>query len=161
MRLAALSCLVALGLVGAAGCGPTVDLSKALQIVDVQSGYQDLGVVNAKTKMVPTATFHVKNVGATAIDGFQLSASFWIVGDDGMKDDLTLPQSVAKDLAPGATSEAITVTAQFGYTLDVPRAEAFQNSVFRDFVIKLTGKIGGKIAKIGEINVDRKIFSKN
>lgn len=149
--------LAGIAAVALAGCGPEVDLAKAAQIVDVQSGYYDMGIINGKTKIVPQAIVHVKNVGAGALPGFQISASYWRTGDDGMADEMIHPNLVAKDLAPGATSEAITLRGNVGYTLDVSRAEAFSNSQFRDFTIKVFGKVGGRIAKLGEFKIDQKI----
>ena len=78
-----------------------------------------------------------------------------------MKDENLLTHLVAKDLAPGATSEPIVLRANFGFTLDVPRSEAFANSYFKDFTMKVFGKVGGRIAKLGEFTVDRKIVAKD
>ncbi|TAK10684.1 MAG: hypothetical protein EPO35_13245 [Acidobacteria bacterium] len=157
-----ISCLAAAAVAtGAAGCGAEVDLAKAVQIVDVSSGYYDMGIINGKTKLVPQAIVHVKNASDRALPGFQMSASYWAAGDDGMKDEMIVTHSVAKDLAPGATSDAIVLRANFGFTLEVPRAETFQNSSFRDFTIKVFGKVGGRIAKLGEFTVERKIVPKD
>lgn len=153
--------LAVLSLTAAAACGPEVDLAKSAQIVDVQSGYYDMGIVDGKTKIVPQAIVHIKNVGQTTLSGFQISASYWRTGDDGMSDEMIHPDLVAKDLAPGATSEPILLRGNVGYTLDVSRAEAFQNSMFRDFTIKVFGKVGGRMAKLGELNVDQKIVPKD
>ena len=38
----------------AAGCGPTVDLTQALQVQSIATGWSDAGVVDGKTKLVPT-----------------------------------------------------------------------------------------------------------
>jgi hypothetical protein len=164
MRLIKLSlalAAVSLALVASPACGPEVDLAKSAQIVDVTSGYYDMGIVNGKSKIVPQAIVHVKNVGDRALPGFQISSSYWAAGDDGMKDELIVQHLVAKDLAPGATSEAILLRAKQGFTLDVSRAEAFGNTYFKDFTIRVFGKIGGRIAKLGEVTVERKILPKD
>jgi hypothetical protein len=145
----------------AAACGPEVDLAKSVEIVDVQSGYYDMGIIDGKTKIVPQAIVHIKNVGTAPLPGFQISASYWRVGDDGMSDETIGQELVASGLAPGATSDAIVLRGNVGYTLDVSRAEAFQNSMFRDFTIKVFGKVGGRMAKLGELNVDQKIVPKD
>ena len=113
--------------------------------------------------MVPEATLRVKNVGTRSlpVTGFQISASYWLVGDDGMKDENLVTHLVARDLAPGATSDPIVLRANFGFTLEVPRAEAFQNSYFRDFTMKVFGKVAGRTAKLGEFTVERKILTKD
>lgn len=152
---------VALALAGSSACGAEVDLAKAAQLVDVQTGYYDMGIVNGQTKLVPQAVVRVKNVSDRALPGFQMSASYWLVGDDGMKDENLITHLVAKDLAPGATSEPVLLRANFGFTLEVSRAEAFSNSYFRDFTMKVFGKVGGRIAKLGDVNIDRKIVPKD
>lgn len=151
---------LAAALVAAAACA-TVDLSKAVQVRVVSSGYYDLGVINGKTKIVPGATVRVKNVSGASIDGLQMSASFWIVGDDGMKDEIHVMGLVAKGLAPGAESEPILLKATHGYTLDVPRSQAFQNRVFRDFTIRVLGKTSGTIYRLGDFTIEQRIFPKD
>ncbi len=159
-RLLALAA-VSTFLVTSAACGPEVDLATSVELVDIQSGYYDMGIVDGQTKLVPQASVRVKNISDRDLPGFQMSASYWLVGDDGMKDENLVTHSVAKDLAPGATSEPIVLRANFGFKLEVSRAEAFSNSYFRDFTIKVFGKIGGRIAKLGEVNVERKLLAKD
>ena len=150
-----------LAVAGSSACGPEVDLAQAAQLVDVQTGYYDMGIVNGQTKLGPQAVVRVKNVSDRALPGFQISASYWLVGDDGMKDENLVTHLVAKDLAPGATSEPIVLRANFGFTLEVARAEAFSNSYFRDFTMKIFGKVGGRITKLSDVTVDRKIILKD
>jgi hypothetical protein len=42
-------------------CGPTVDLTKGLQVAIVNSGWYDLGIVNGQNKLVPSVTFTLRN----------------------------------------------------------------------------------------------------
>lgn len=142
-------------------CGSQIALDKVIQITDVHSGYTDMGLVNGETKLVPTATVRVKNTGTETINGFQLSASFWRVGEDGQKDEIQLPHLVAKDIAPGALSDPITIRANFGYKLEGARADFFTHSMFVDFTIRVVGKISGGLFKIGEVPVERKILPKD
>jgi hypothetical protein len=152
---------VAATLVASAACGPEVDLAKAVQIVDVQTGYYDMGVIDGKSKIVPQAILRIKNVSDRALPGFQMSATYWTAGADAEKDEKIVPHLVAKDLAPGATSDPIVLRANFGFTPEMARSEAFNSSYFVDFTVKVFGKIGGRIAKLGEIKVDRKILPKD
>jgi hypothetical protein len=43
-------------------CGPTVDLTKGLQVTIVDTGWYDAGIVNGQNKLVPSVTFKLKNV---------------------------------------------------------------------------------------------------
>jgi len=164
MRLINLSlalAAVSVALVALSGCGPEVDLAKSAKIVDVTSGYYDMGVVNGKSKIVPQVVVHIKNDGDRALPGFQISATYWAAGADAENDEKIVQHLVAKDLAPGATSEAILMRANVGYTPEMSRAEAFNSSYFKDFTVKIFGKIGGRIAKLGEVIVERKILPKD
>lgn len=158
LSIAACAAGLAVTVLSAAGCGPSIALDKSVQLVDLHSGYVDMGIVSGKTKLVPSATVRVQNTGASTLSGFQLSAAFWRVGEDGQKDELLLPHTVAKDLAPGAKSDPIVIRANFGYTLEGARADFFTNSLFVDFTIKVFGKVGGRIYKVGEVTVERKIL---
>jgi len=143
------------------GCRSQVALDKVVTISASSSGYTDMGLVNGESKLVPTATIRVKNTGTETLAGFQLSAAFWRVGEDGQKDELLLPHLVAKDLAPGAESDPIVIRANFGYTLAGARADFFAHTMFVDFTIRVFGKVSGRLVKIGEVTVDRKILPKS
>ena len=150
-----------LAILPAAGCGTQAALDKVVEVTDAQSGYVDLGLVNGETRLVPSATVRVKNIGTATLSGFQLSATFWLAGGDGEKDERILPNLVAKDLAPGAVSEPISIRANHGYKLEGARADFFTHSLFVDFSIKVFGKVNGRMFRIGEVKVDRRILPKD
>ena len=58
------------------GCGPTVDLSTALQLSDVSTGWHDAGVVDGKNKLVPSVTFKLKNASDQSLTSLQVNALF-------------------------------------------------------------------------------------
>lgn len=149
---------LAAAFVPAAGCSE-VALDKVVVLTDIQSGYIDMGIVNGETRLIPSTTVRVKNTGTETLAGFKLSAAFWRAGEDGQKDDVLLQDLVAKDLAPGATSDPIDIRAKFGYKLEGARADFFSHSMFIDFTIKIFGKVAGKMFKIGEVPVERKILA--
>jgi hypothetical protein len=157
----ALATAVCVALLPVTGCGTAAPLDKSVEFTEVQSGYVDMGLVNGETKLVPYASLRIKNIGTAPLDGFQLSASFWRVGEDGQKDEMQLPHLVAKNLAPGAVSDRITIRANFGYTLAGARADFFAHSMFVDFTIKVFGKISGRMYRVGEVSVERKIVPKD
>lgn len=142
------------------GCGADAPLDKTVELVVTETGYTDLGLVNGETKLVPTATLQVKNISQAAMAGFQISATFWPDGRDGATDEVILPNLVAKDLAAGALSDPIAIRANFGFKLEGARADFFSHSQFVDFTIKVLGKFNGRMFRLGEIKVDRKILAK-
>ena len=143
-----------------AGCGADVPLDKSVELVVNETGYTDLGIVNGETRLVPTATLQVKNIGASAMAGFQISATFWPAGRDGATDEVILQGLVAKSLAPAALSDPIVLRANFGFKLEGARADFFAHSGFADFTIKVLGKVNGRMYRLGDVKVDRKILAK-
>ena len=55
----------------AAACAPNVDLSKALTLTDVLSGYYDEGVQDGKTRLPPSITFRLHNASDKTIGPVQ------------------------------------------------------------------------------------------
>jgi hypothetical protein len=129
--------LLLLTSVSVAGCGPTVDLKKGLQVTILDSGWFDAGIVNGQNKLVPSFTFTLKNVSDQKLVTIQVNALFrrvneneeWgsgfktVVGSDG--------------LPSGATTPPITVRSQLGYTGSEARQEMLQNSHFVDAKVEL------------------------
>jgi hypothetical protein len=142
-----------------AGCGPRVDLQKALQVTDVLSGWYDFGIAqNGLNKLVPSVTFRLKNVSAVSLSRVQLIVSFWQAGADGENDSMEIEGIGASAVKPGASTDPILARSNVGYTLDQPRAELFTNSEFKDFVVKIFAKRSGTIVKLGEFTIDHRII---
>ena len=154
--------LVFLALVSSVACGPTVDLTKGLQVTIINSGWYDLGIVNGQNKLVPTVTFTLKNVSDQQLVTLQINALFrresenteWgtgfltVVGSDG--------------LAPGATTAPITIKSQLGYTgSDQSRQEMLQNAHFVDGKVELFAKYGStQWARMGSYPITRQLLVK-
>ncbi|ODS55724.1 MAG: hypothetical protein ABS36_08985 [Acidobacteria bacterium SCN 69-37] len=152
--------VLALSLAGA-GCSQ-VDLSKALSVTDVFTGYYHVGVVDEiNNKMVPSVTFKLANVGDTAVSRVQLMVGFWQVGADGLELDSKQIEGVGPTaLEPGASTEALLVRSEKGYTLSIeaPREQMFENSVFRDVTVKLFARRDGRLVSLGEFPVERRLI---
>ena len=150
---------VVLLLAGAAACnrGPT-DLAAALGVADVFTGYYDNGIKDGKNHLVPSVTFRLKNQWDRTLSSVQVTIDFWRDGEDGPRDSSLIHAIGSSGLAPGASSEPITVRSSSGYTLEQPRAELFDHSDFRDMTVKVFGKRGGRIVPLGEYRIDRRLL---
>src|SRR5471032_3066994 len=73
--------LLLLVIASSVACGPTVDLTKGLQVAIVSTGWYDLGIVNGQNKLVPTVTFTLKNVSDQKLAALQVQALFHRVND--------------------------------------------------------------------------------
>lgn len=146
------------GLAVTMACGPNVDLSNALEVTDVLSGYYDAGVKDGKNYLKPTISFRLHNQGDRKIGPVQMTVSFWGEGADGEWDSVVLQAIRADGLEAGASTESILARLNIGYTLEGARAEFFNHSGFKDVTAKLFASQAGKIYPVGEFKLDRVII---
>ena len=144
-----------------AACGPGVNLQQSAHVVDVTTGWFDAGMTpDGKNKLVPSISFRIKNDGSAMIGTTQLNLIFKRVID---KDEWTTSfvKGVGSDgLAPGATTPALVVHAQQGYTGTQPRLTMLQNAQFIDFKVEVFGKYGSATwAKLGEFPIKRQLLT--
>jgi hypothetical protein len=153
--------VVFLAAVATVSCGPTVDLTKGLQVVDVSTGWWDAGIVNGQNKLVPSVTFKFKNVSNQKLDILQANVVFRRVTEDKEWGSTFVKITGTEGLAPGATSESQTVKSQLGYTGSEPRQQMLANAQFVDAKIQIFAKYGSiQWQKVGEYTVPRTLISK-
>jgi len=144
-----------------ASCGPKVDLSQGLQVVDVSTGWWDAGVVDGQNKLVPSVTFKFKNVSDQPLDILQANVVFRRVTEDKEWGSAFVKVTGTEGLAPGATSQPQTVKSQLGYTGSESRQQMLANSQFVDAKIQLFAKYSNtQWQKVGEYTVPRTIIEK-
>ena len=156
---AVLICLLAVTL---SGCGgPTVDVAQGLQVVDVASGWFDLGIVDGKNKLVPSIAFKLKNVSDQTLRVLQANAIFRRVGDPMEWGDGFRMVARSEGLAAGATSELVTVDSQQGYTGSEARADMLKNTQFVDAEVEIFAKYGSAQWKaIGKFTITRQLLAR-
>lgn len=160
-RLGSIALLLVLA--ASSACGPGVDLAKGVIVADVLTGYYDDGVIKEGPQagwshILPSITFKLRNDSPEHLANVRLTVSFWADGQDGESDSRELRGIDSTGLAPGASTDAITVRPGAGFNLEAPRAELFNNSRFVDWTIKLFAKQGGRIVPIGVFKVDRRLI---
>jgi hypothetical protein len=149
--------LVGLAVVGSVSCGPRIDLS-SLEVTDTVTGWYDNGVKDGKNHLVPSLSFRLKNNGTVPATHVQLTISFWMAGDDGEYDGREVVGITGTPVPPGGSTEPILVRAAHGYTLEQPRAELFTHSGFRDVTARILAKRDGRIVRISEVKIDRRLI---
>jgi hypothetical protein len=128
--------LLLLSIVFAISCEQKVDLQKALQLGHVSTGWLDAGVVGGQHKIVPAASFTLKNVGDRTLGLIQLNAVFRQVNDPAEWSSAFVP-AAAKDLAPGASTGPIVVRGEKGYTGSDPPEAMLKHTEFVDAKVDL------------------------
>lgn len=155
MRAAVLLLLVAQLLVG---CGPTVDLAKALTVTNVATGWHDAGVVNGKNKLVPAIAFNLKNGSDQSLGSLQVNALFRRVNEPDEWGSGFVKVTGSDGLAPGATSDLVSINSQLGYTGEESRADLLKNGSFVDAKVEIFAKYAStQWTKIGEYPITRQL----
>ena len=144
------------------GCGgPPVDLKQALQIDIVSTGWYDVGIVDGKNKLVPSVSFTVKNLSEQELVSLQMMASFFRVNDTSSEWGNNLVKAAgAPGLAPGATTEVLTIRSPLGYTGTEPRVDMLKNSHFVDATVKLVAKYAAiQWTHVKEVPIERQLVT--
>jgi hypothetical protein len=162
MRLPTWPAVAVLGALLASGCDKPVDLTQALQVQDVSTGWWDAGVENGQNKLVPSVTFTVKNVSDQSLKVLQVNVLFRRVTEKDTEWGSGLVTIAGSEgLAPGATSQPFTVTSKLGYTGTEPRQQMLANSHFVDATAQLFAKYGStQWTRIDEHPVARTLLAK-
>jgi len=145
-------------LLAALGCGPTVDLSTALQVTDVATGWHDAGVVEGKNKLVPAIAFKLKNTSDQSLTTLQVNALFRRVSEPDEWGSGYMKVTGSDGLAPGTSTDLLTVNSQLGYTGIQPRAELLTNREFVDAKVELFAKYAStQWTRLGEFPITRQL----
>ena len=152
---------IAVALFAATACGPTVDLSKALQVQDVSTGWLDAGLSDAgQNKLVPVVRFKLKNASDQTLPVLQVNAVFRPANEE--KEWGTRFQSVtgSEGLSAGATTDMLTVRSDHGVTGTDPKPDLLKNSHFVDARVQLYAKYGSlSWVRIYETPVTRQLIN--
>jgi hypothetical protein len=158
-RMRALIPFLLLAVIASAGCGPFVDLTKGLQVVDVSTGWHDEGVVDGKNKLVPTVAFKLKNVSDQPLPVLQVNAVFRRVNDPNEWGAVFLAVPQAGALQPGGITETLTIKSRLGYTGEDPRADMLKNSQFVDAKVEIYAKYASaQWARIADHPIERRLI---
>jgi hypothetical protein len=156
-----LSALIAAAALASGACGPTIDLTKGLEVLDVSSGWFDAGIVEGKNKLVPTVAFKLKNTSDQTLGMLQVNVLFRRVNDNDEWGSGFLTVAGSEGLAPGSTSQTVTVKSQLGYTGTDPREDMLHNSQFVDAKVQIFGKYGStQWVRLAEYPITRRLITK-
>jgi len=115
-------------------------------------------MVDGKHKIVPAATFVLKNVSDQKLGLVQVNAVFRQIGDPKEWSSAYVPNA-ARELAPGASTGPITVRGEKGYTSEDPAESMLHNAQFVDATLELLVRSGSSgWAKLGDYPIDRKLI---
>lgn len=154
--------LLALALVTSACGRDDVDISRALQVTDVTSGWFDAGIVEeGKNKLVPSISFRLKNAHQSKITSVQMFAKFLRVGETDEWGTPPYVRAIGPDgLAPGSATEPLVLRSNLGYTGLQPRGQMLRNREFVDARVELFAKYrSDNWVKLGDYQVERQLLT--
>ena len=155
VAVAALSAAV----VSASACSAGADVATAIQVLDVTTGWYDAGIVNGQNKLVPSVTFKLKNISDEPVTTLQANVLFHRINSPEEWGNGFLRVAGSEGLAPGATSEPLTVKSDLGYTGTETRADMLKNSQFVDAKVRILAKAGSNYwHPLGEYQVERRLL---
>jgi len=150
---------VCVWLVTGSACEPSIDLATSLKLIPTLTGYYDNGLNAAhQNHYLPSITFQLKNEGDRPLANVDMSVAYWKKGADGELDSKYIRGIGSTPLAPGATTETITVRSSVGYTSPYLGDQIFAHSQFEDMIIKVFAKRQGKTTKLGEYTVEHRVL---
>ena len=156
------SCLWVVLLLAVPGCSDPVDLTRGLQILDVSSGWRDAGPVSGgQNKLVPSVTFRIKNVSGQQLAILQVNALFRRVNEGEEWGSGFMTVAGSQGLAPGASSQILTINSQLGYTGREPEHQMLQNSQFVDAKVQVFAKYGSvQWVRVSEFGITRRLIGR-
>ncbi len=141
-------------------CGPPVDLTKVLQVLDISTGWVEVGRVRGQNKLVPFVSFKLKNVSGQPVAVLQANLLFQRVTESEEWGSGFLQVTGSEGLADGATTKTLTVKSRLGYTGAESRADMLKNSHFVDAKVRVLAKSGsGQWTPLGEFPVERRLIT--
>ena len=145
--------------VSASACSAGADVSTTIQVLEVTSGWYDAGIVNGQNKLVPSVTFKLKNVSDQPVTTLQANVLFHRINSAEEWGSGFLKVAGSDGLAAGATSNALTVKSDLGYTGTETRAEMLNNSHFVDAKVRILAKSGSNYwHPLGEYPIERRLL---
>ena len=152
---------VAVFLLTAVACGKPVDLSKNLQVVDVSTGWADVGITeDGQNKLVPMVQFKLKNNSDQSLPVLQVNAMFRPLKEDKEWGSRFQGVTGSEGLAAGATTPVLTLRSDRGAKGTDPRATILKSAYFVDARVQISAKYGSAAwVKMAEYPVTRQLVT--
>jgi hypothetical protein len=141
-----------------ASCGQTPDVTSALAVEVLTTGWRDAGPVAGRNKLVPSAAVKVTNVSDQTLRSVQVNAVFHRVGEGGEWGSSFVSAAGSSGLAAG-TGATVTLNSERGYTGDDPGDLMLRNHQFVDVTVDVFAKYGSRQwTRLGAFPVDRQLL---
>ena len=139
----------------------SIEVEKAVQVTDVQTGWYDAGLVEGqKNKLVPSISLRLENIADEEVESVQINAIFRRVGEQEAWGEHFVIAIPREGLAPGAKTNPIVLRSNLGYTGTQSRLQMLQNREFVDAKVEIYGKHGSRTwVKLAEHQIGRELLT--
>ncbi len=136
--------------------GPSVEITEAVEVTDVKTGWFDDGIQpDGKNRLVPTVGFRLRNMTDESVSNVQLNAVFRQIGVTEEWGSSFMRAIGSDGLEPGVADELV-LRSNLGYTSTEPRTVMLTHSQFKDVHVQVFAKHGGaQWTLLGEWDVER------
>jgi hypothetical protein len=148
--------MLAIAIATMTACGQPVDVTKAVKVDVVTSGWVTDGVVNGKNKIVPAVALTLKNVSGDTLSALQVNTVFRLVTTNDEIGTAFRPVAGSGGTPAGAATEKMVLKSERGYTGEDPFDDLLKNSKFVDAKVEVFVKAGaGQWTRMGEYPIAR------
>ena len=142
-----------------ASCGRAPDVTSALAVQVLTTGWRDAGPVSGRNKLVPSAAVKVTNVSGETLRSVQVNAVFHRVGEGGEWGSAFLSAAGSSGLTPGSGA-TLTLNSERGYTGDDPEDLMLHNHQFVDVTVDVFAKYGsGQWTRVAQSRIQRDLLN--
>jgi|SRR5579871_4824173 len=139
-------------------CGRAPDVTSALAVHVLTTGWRDAGPVAGRNKLVPSAAVQVTNVSGQTLRSVQVNAVFHRAGEGGEWGTAFVSAAGSSGLTPGAGA-TLTLNSERGYTGEDPEDLMLHNRQFVDATVDVFAKYGSRQwTRLGAFAIDRHLL---
>jgi len=146
-------------LTATAGCSPSVDLTRAVRLEGISTGWYEASADAGQIKLVPAISFKLRNVSNDTLRTLQVNAIFKRVSEDTEwgSDFRTVVGSTG--LYPADTTGRVFVKSGLGYVGSDSRFDLLKNSQFVDAHVEIYAKsMAGGWTPVGSYPIARQFI---
>jgi hypothetical protein len=159
MRKSTRLAVLAVAILGASACGPSVDLIAALKIDGLSTGWSDAGYADGVNKITPSISFRLTNASSTSLSPLHVNAVFRQVGRTSEWSAHFVPVAGSTGLQPGK-STTLNLTSDLGYTSFDPVEDMLVNSHFVDADVDVFARYGSsQWIRLARYRIDRHLLN--
>jgi len=119
-----------------------VDMARSLRVEELSGGWFETDAANGRTRLLPTATFQLRNISTEPLTSVQVNVLFRRGRDREAWSDVFRKAVSRQPLASGMTTGQIVAQSPVGYTGDEATNHLLTNSHFVDTGVAIYARHG-------------------